>query len=212
MAVVILLAFLGIAVYLSSHTALSLLSLSEEWASAQTEGEMNQHLGSGEALLALNRFSVPGAHPGRANLWQDLISIELPGLPAFVSILLILLAVIFVLTLHELIHASVFYLDQRVPPQIGIRGPVIFAAAPGFLSGRRVMVLNALAPFTVISLLGLLLITVLPPIALAWVFIPTVINAAASGGDFLLIHWMGKQPAEARYEDTGDALTAYKPL
>ncbi|MFO7943893.1 MAG: metalloprotease family protein [Anaerolineales bacterium] len=71
---------------------------------------------------------------------------------------------------------------------------------------------TGLAPFTVISLLGLLLIAVLPPAVLAWVFIPTVINAAASGGDFLLIHWMRKQPAEARYEDTGDALTAYKPL
>ena len=183
---------------------------------AENKGQLSlSYALRGAGLVAFSAlfFALAGlVHPGRANLWQDLINIELPGIPAFVSILLILLAVILVLTLHELIHASLFYLDQRVPPQIGIRGPVIFAAAPGFLSGRRVMVLNALAPFTVISLLGLLLITVLPPTVLAWVFIPTVINAAASGGDFLLIHWMRKQPAEARYEDTGDALTAYKPL
>lgn len=183
---------------------------------AENKGQLSlSYALRGVGLVAFSAlfFALAGlVHPGRANLWQDLINIELPGIPAFVSILLILLAVILVLTLHELIHASLFYLDQRVPPQIGIRGPVIFAAAPGFLSGRRVMVLNALAPFTVISLLGLLLITVLPPTVLAWVFIPTVINAAASGGDFLLIHWMRKQPAEARYEDTGDALTAYKPL
>lgn len=79
MEVAILLAILGIAVYLSSHTALSLLSLSEQWPSAQTKAERNQLLGSGEALLALNRFSAPGVHPGSGG-YLSLLLVALAGM------------------------------------------------------------------------------------------------------------------------------------
>ncbi len=110
------------------------------------------------------------------------------------------------------IKRAVFYLDQRVPPQIGVRGLVIYTAAPGYLSRWWVMNINALAPFTVISLLGLLLITILPTSALAWILIPTVINAAAAGEDFSILYWMGKQPSDAVYEDNGDMLIDYQPI
>jgi hypothetical protein len=54
----------GIAVYFASNTAFSMLSLSEQYAMATTDAQRELLLAAGHAMLALNRFSSPGAHPG----------------------------------------------------------------------------------------------------------------------------------------------------
>ena len=64
MAVATGLGFLGITVYLASNTALSMLALSDQYAAATSEAQRTSLLAAGQALLALNRFSSPGAHPG----------------------------------------------------------------------------------------------------------------------------------------------------
>jgi len=58
------LGFLGIAVAFASNTAFSLLSLSDQYAAATGEAQRTLLLAAGQAMLALNRFSSPGAHPG----------------------------------------------------------------------------------------------------------------------------------------------------
>lgn len=63
MAIALALGFLGIAVYLATNTALSMLSLSNQYAVATTEAQRAYLLGAGEAMLALNRFASAGA-PG----------------------------------------------------------------------------------------------------------------------------------------------------
>ena len=63
MAIATILSFLGIAVYFASNTALSMLSLSEQYAAATTDTQRTILLAAGEAMLAINRFSSPGAHP-----------------------------------------------------------------------------------------------------------------------------------------------------
>ena len=64
MAIAALLGLLGIAVYLASNTAFSMLSLSDQYASAGSDVERTALLAAGQALLAINRFSNPGSHPG----------------------------------------------------------------------------------------------------------------------------------------------------
>src|SRR5690606_13319617 len=118
---------------------------------------------------------------------------------------------IFVLWLHELVHASVFHLHTGAPPRIGIRGPIIFASAKADLNTRTAMIVNALAPFVVISGLGLLLLAIAPVTMLAWVFIPTVANAASTGGDFMAVNWLIGLPRGTKIEDHGDLLIAYDP-
>lgn len=149
-------------------------------------------------------------HPELPISLSAFFSIQLPNTPAVVSYLLVAVSVVLVLTLHELVHAAVFYFDQRIPPQIGWRGLTIFAAAPGYLSARSIMIVNALAPFVVISILGMVLIALLPVGFLPWILIPTVVNAAAAGGDFMGVVWLQRQPADAMIEDNGDVLTAYQ--
>lgn len=149
-------------------------------------------------------------HPDAGLTVESLVSIAIDGMPDIVSIVLVIFAVTSVLWLHELVHASVFYVHIGAPPHIGIRGPIIFAAAEGYLNTRTAMIVNALAPFVVISSLGLLMMALIPVGALAWIFIPTVANAAAAGGDFMAVFWLLGLPRGAKVEDHGDVIIAYE--
>lgn len=64
MAIATALGLLGIVVYFASNTALSMLALSDQYASATTEAQRTSLLAAGQAMLALNRFAGPGSHPG----------------------------------------------------------------------------------------------------------------------------------------------------
>lgn len=79
-------ALLGIAVYYASNTAISMLALSDRFAAASTEAERMITLGAGQALLAMNRFSNPGATPGTGG-YISLFLIAVAGL--LISILML---------------------------------------------------------------------------------------------------------------------------
>lgn len=151
-------------------------------------------------------------YPNRALTLESLITIKLMNVPDIMSIALIVIAVIGVLWLHELIHATVFFIHTGAPPRMGMRGPIIFASAIGYLNTRNAMMINALAPFVVISILGVLLMFVVPASVLAWIFIPTVANAAAAGGDFMAVYWLLSLPDDTQIEDHGDVLIANQSI
>jgi quercetin dioxygenase-like cupin family protein len=79
MAIATALGFLGIAVYFASNTALSMLSLSDQYAVATTEAQRTTYLGAGEAMLAINRFSSAGSHPGSGG-YLSLLLIAVAGM------------------------------------------------------------------------------------------------------------------------------------
>lgn len=148
--------------------------------------------------------AIPLSAPG-------LFSIEIQGLPGFISFVFVFLDVVLVLYLHELIHAAVFYFTLKTPPNIGMRGLVIYAAAKGHYFGRISGIINALAPFTVITIMGFILLKMIPASFASWVFIPLLVNAASAGGDFMFVGWMLKHPAGTLYHDEGDKTDAFHP-
>ncbi|MDX1903835.1 MAG: DUF3267 domain-containing protein [Thermonemataceae bacterium] len=140
---------------------------------------------------------------------SSFLDISLPIFQPFASIILISLDVILVLYLHELIHALVFYLSNRQKFTIGMRNGVIFAAAPEHLIAKRVMYINAFAPFVVISLLATIGLTFIKTDYIAWFYIPLVINAGASAGDFMIFIWMLQHKKTTLYKDKGGIIEAY---
>lgn len=70
---------IGITVYFSSNTAFSMLSLSDQYAAATSEGQKLFFLAAAEAVMSLNRFSNPGAHPGSGG-FLSLVFIATAGL------------------------------------------------------------------------------------------------------------------------------------
>jgi hypothetical protein len=144
--------------------------------------------------------------------FQTLVNIEIEGMPGIVSVLLLILDLVFVLYLHELIHAGVYYCTKKQKPKIGMRGWVIFAAAPRQINSRQEMIVNAIAPFAGISLAGLTALSCIPIEMASWVFIPTLANAAASGGDFMTIAFVLKQEKNALFNDVGDIIYSILPI
>lgn len=86
MTVALALGFVGIAVYGASNTAFSLLALSDHYVAAPSAAERDGVLAAGQALLALNRFSSPGAHPG-AGGYLSLLLIAAAGMISSVAML-----------------------------------------------------------------------------------------------------------------------------
>jgi hypothetical protein len=79
MAIATTLGFVGIAAYFATNIAFSMLSLSDQYAAATTEAQKTMLLAAGQAMLAINRFSSPGAHPG-AGGYMSLLLIAVAGL------------------------------------------------------------------------------------------------------------------------------------
>ncbi len=77
---------MGVAVYLSSNTAFSLLALSNQFAAAESDTLHAQLLASGQALLSLNRFSNPGADPGSGG-YVSLLLIAFAGMCVSIAML-----------------------------------------------------------------------------------------------------------------------------
>lgn len=73
------LGFLGIATYFSSNTALSMLSLSNQFAASNNDAQRTMLLAAGQSMLALNRFSSAGANPGSGG-YLSLLLIAAAGL------------------------------------------------------------------------------------------------------------------------------------
>ncbi len=131
-------------------------------------------------------------------IWADLLTI----------ILLYVVMIVF----HEAIHGAGFWLFTRERPHFGLHLPsAAYAAAPDWLLPRRQHLIVGLAPFTVITVGGLILLPYLPPILAAGALFIVVINATGSVGDLLMVVWLLRQPRDVLVQDTGSAITTYRP-
>lgn len=85
MAIAAVLALLGVTIYAATNTALSMLALSDSYGAA-AEAQRAPLLAAGQALLALNRFSSPGVHPGSGG-FLSLLLVAAAGMIASVVML-----------------------------------------------------------------------------------------------------------------------------
>lgn len=132
------------------------------------------------------------------------------GSVLFQTISLLIMLVIMLL-LHEGIHGVFFWVFSRTRPKFAFKGLYAYAGLPGWYIPRGKYLVTALAPFFLITLIGVLLLAVLPS---TW-FIPLlgvlVSNAAGSVGDLVVAVWLIFQPRGSLAQDRGDAVTIYKP-
>jgi hypothetical protein len=125
-------------------------------------------------------------------------------------ILLISIALLVALiVVHELIHGAFFWLFTRSRPVFGLRGWYAFAAAPGWFLSRGQYLITTLAPFVLLSLLGMVMMAVLPVLIAAIVLILTVFNATSSVGDLWIAIRLVGQRGNVVAEDLGDGVNFY---
>ena len=128
------------------------------------------------------------------------------------KVLGVLLAITLVMVLvHEGLHGLFFWLITNHRPTFGFRGYYAFAAAPGWYIPRNPYLLVSLAPFVLITVIGLGLIAVVP-----YGFIPPLLllismNAAGAVGDLMVVAWLLGKPAWFLVQDYGDGVSLYGP-
>jgi predicted metal-dependent HD superfamily phosphohydrolase len=125
------------------------------------------------------------------------------------TLLPLLLTLVLVLVFHELVHGFFFWHFTGERPRFGFRLIYAYAAAPDWYLPRGSFILTGLAPFLLISILGLILLAVVPFSAVPLIFLGLTANAAGSVGDFLVVGWLLANPPSTMARDTGLKITIY---
>ncbi|MEO0564148.1 MAG: DUF3267 domain-containing protein [Chloroflexota bacterium] len=136
------------------------------------------------------------------------LTFEIRGAQGVVALILLYAAMI---VIHEAFHGIAFWYYTRSRPTFGISLRYAYAAAPDWFIPRRSYLVVALAPFFGITIFGLLLMGLGPaPVIFPAGFVIAT-NAAGCVGDFTVVGWLLRKPAETLIRDEGDAMTIYMP-
>jgi hypothetical protein len=131
------------------------------------------------------------------------------------SILLQTLAMLAILVpmllLHEALHGLAFWIFSRSRPRFAFKTFYAYASLPGWYLPRSQYLVSALLPFTFITVLGVLLLWLLPPTWFIPMLLVMVANAAGSVGDLVVAVWLLTRQRGTLAMDAGDAVTLYEP-
>jgi predicted metal-dependent HD superfamily phosphohydrolase len=123
---------------------------------------------------------------------------------------LYLLAGLFVvLILHELLHGLFFWIYTGERPGFGFRVVYAYASAPDWYIPRDRFFVAGLAPVTIITIAGLILLPLVPDSLVAELLLLVAFNAAASVGDLAAVGWLLAKPDTTLVRDIGARMDAY---
>ena len=113
------------------------------------------------------------------------------------------------IALHELVHGVFFWIYSRSRPKFALRVGYAYAAAPGWFFPRKQYLVIALAPFVLLTILGMGLIAVAPIGALAAILFGMVANASGAVGDIWIAIKVIRERRKIVIEDVGDGMNFY---
>jgi hypothetical protein len=123
----------------------------------------------------------------------------------------ILLAVIIIIILHELTHGFFFWYFTRTRPKFAFKFVYAYASSPNWYIPRNQYLLIGLSPLILLSIFGFVLIQVLPIYWVAVVYIMITFNAAGAVGDIMICGWLLTKPRQFYIRDEGDAVQIFAP-
>jgi hypothetical protein len=119
--------------------------------------------------------------------------------------IIFLLALVFILLLHELIHGFFFYLFTGAKPVIGFKSVYAYAGAPDWYIKKKYFQVITLAPLIIISVTGFILLFFINPPYSSILFLLITANAAGSAGDIWMSILLMRKPPETYINDSGIA-------
>ncbi|MEZ4732767.1 MAG: DUF3267 domain-containing protein [Caldilineaceae bacterium] len=150
-------------------------------------------------LAAVLRYNVAG----------DELELRITGSNIGETLVVVACLVALTVIIHELIHALFFRIFTGEWARFNVKGLYAYAAAPDWYLPRNLHVAIALAPLVLISVVGMVLI-LLVPLALLWgVLLCLVVNAAGAIGDIAIAGWLLTKPSNAYVNDYGDGFAVY---
>jgi hypothetical protein len=148
----------------------------------------------------------------RWTIWlrPDFSRVLRAGVEIHLAAFLVLIgSVVISIVLHELVHGVFFWLFSRSRPRFGFRGGYAYAAAPGWFFPRRQYLVIGLAPFVVLSVMGMILVIFAPLEGLAVLLMAMIANAAGSVGDLWIVFLAIRLRRNIIVEDLGDGMNFY---
>jgi hypothetical protein len=138
--------------------------------------------------------------------------IEISGLLSILLLVLALLALqAIMIVLHEGFHGIFFYIFTHARPRFAFKGLYAYAALPGWYFPRAQYLVVCLAPLVGITLLGFLMMVVVPPSWIPPILVVMTLNAAGAVGDMTVALWLVRAPTGCLANDQGDAFNLYIP-
>lgn len=136
------------------------------------------------------------------------ISFDSP-LKTLLQLAAILLVIAVVLTLHEAVHGLFFWVFSRHKPTFGFSLAYAYAAMPGWYFPRNQYLWIGMAPFTLLSFLGVALMAIVPVNILGLLLVALVMNASGAVGDLAVLFWLLGKPRSAFALDQADSIEVY---
>ncbi len=140
-------------------------------------------LAVGWLLVQFTHFLRPAALEGIR--FRNLLTITPSGQPSItLPIVDAVVAFVLVMLIHELVHGMFFWWFAGQRPTFGIKGLYVYAAAPPEVYfPRNQYLLVGVAPLGLLTLVGLLLMLIVPMVAVSVLSLFIAFNAAGSAGD-----------------------------
>jgi len=126
-----------------------------------------------------------------------------------VSVLVLIFVTVGMVFLHEAIHGLFFWLFTREKPRFGFKVVYAFAGAPGWYITKLPYILIGIAPLLVITILGLLLLLIVPEEWLLAVLLFMTMNASGAAGDIYTVFWLWRKPDNILVSDSGDSVQVF---
>lgn len=144
------------------------------------------------AVIHPNFFS-----PQMSSYWR------LVTVPRFVLLMVI------VVVLHEFVHGLAYWLVVRERPFVRPNFLYYYIAAPDWYIPQKQYIFIRLAPFILLTILGIILLVNAQAPLIHYLTIALPINAAGSINDFFVIVWLLLQKKSGLVQDRGPEITLY---
>jgi len=119
-------------------------------------------------------------------------------------------AIMLIAPIHEAVHGIFFWLFTGTRPTFAYKLLYAYAAAPDWYIPRGPYLVIGLAPFALLTAIGIALMPILPSVLIPALLLFMVFNAAGAVGDLAVCLWLLFQPIDLLARDAGDVLTLYR--
>ncbi|MEN6572529.1 MAG: DUF3267 domain-containing protein [Anaerolineaceae bacterium] len=127
------------------------------------------------------------------------------------QLMVLIVSVVLMLVIHEGFHGLSFWIFTGSKPRFALKTFYAYAAAPEWYLPKWQYFITALAPFVMITLLGILCIAVGPQWSVLPLMAVIIFNATGAVGDLWVAGALLLRSSQVLAQDNGDAIAFFEP-
>jgi hypothetical protein len=162
-------------------------------------------------LVQFTRYLRPTALEGIR--FSNILTITPDGKPSIVlPIVDGVVALVLMMLIHELVHGLFFWWFAGQRPTFGVKGLYVYtAASPEVYFPRNQYLIVGIAPLVLLTLVGLLLMLIVPVVAVPILSLSIAFNAAGAAGDLVMAVRLLSYSPDTLMQDSDTGVVVYGP-